>query len=342
MCYVELKKNKQNILTPLRLIRMNFKNTNIYMYNLSIIFKNCSFVETSVYGNGNSVSSVYFINIFCSGERNIELIVQKYAKLFIQNCVFENIVTEYKLSLITATTILEIFIRKCSFRTIIGSVVEAKFSAHILFKQVLFTNINPFTEAEAESSPIQTSYASIVYFLNSKFIKSSGKNGGVISLLRIKSVAVSSSYFLFNKASGNGSSLFLENVSFLRILKTSFELNTAKICGGAVFSRAKMYDNQIVVSQCLFRKNSAEKGGGAVYSKMVDVVFVSNCKYIENFAVVGGALYITKADSYSQMKTLFISNKGIGNGGSIYTRRCSLLYVHGCVFFKKYCSWLDL
>ena len=73
------------------------------------------------------------------------------------------------------------------------------------------------------------------------------------------------------------------------------------------------------ITDCLFEKNSAPKGGAIYLNKSSENTLVSNCDFINNTADVGGAIYNNNSTDGIVSGCNFIENSALnGNGGAIY------------------------
>ena len=95
----------------------------------------------------------------------------------------------------------------------------------------------------------------------------------------------------------------------------NFTNNIADEAGGAVNWRRGAPN----ITDCLFEKNSAPKGGALYLNKSSEDSFISNCDFINNTADVGGAIYNNNSTDGIVSGCNFIENSALnGDGGAIY------------------------
>ena len=150
-----------------------------------------------------------------------------------------------------------------------------------------------------------------LYIQNCEFINTqSFKNAGaVIADYRVDNCAVTILDTLFCNSSSLIGGAYVQLGSSLVMNNTRFINNNATHCGGALY--LSLTNSEI--NNCTFDSNSAEDLedypglGGAIYSDY-DGVTIDCCKFINNSASMGNAIYFCDSD-YEVFNTTFINNK---------------------------------
>lgn len=110
--------------------------------------------------------------------------------------------------------------------------------------------------------------------------------------------------------------------------------------GGAVY----LNEGSLSMTDCEIDRNKITQDdfftnqGGAIYlvsttgdGNLLDAVF-TRCKFSENLATYGGAIYADGVDSLAADSCLFKDNEGSNSGGAIYPRLVGQLTVNSCLF----------
>lgn len=127
---------------------------------------------------------------------------------------------------------------------------------------------------------------------------------------------------------------------------TEFVNNSTESSGGAIYT-----GGSLTVRGASFIGNSCVYSGGAIYHHYANAererrdLELTDCIFEDNSASLGGAVMLSAADANVKEGTYakitgcsFTGNKaveseyGAGNGGAIYTTRCSDAIVTGCIF----------
>lgn len=177
-------------------------------------------------------------------------------------------------------------------------------------------------EAKIKGGGIDIDLFSIVtlsgknYFINNS-IELAG--GGALSISRSQVHLKGSTNFIDNSADlGGAISIFhfsLANISG----GVSFLSNNARL-GGAVCIWAMSSVEYQQRSKCIFRNNSAERGG-AMFALDSSILMAGKHRYIHNFANLGGAMTLMGKSKFRLMnplEALFESNRAEHVGGAIY------------------------
>jgi predicted outer membrane repeat protein len=157
----------------------------------------------------------------------------------------------------------------------------------------------------------------------STFTDNSASDGGAI--LNDGTATITGSNFNSNTADNNGGAI--QNVGKLVITSSNFTGNYATNAGGAIENHLK--GNSLTVSNSNFNDNiagnSADYGGGAIYTDDAGNLSVTNSTFIENSANFGGAIYNT-GKTLDLTGCTFTGNYATFNdGGAIYASSTSLI-----------------
>ena len=150
---------------------------------------------------------------------------------------------------------------------------------------------------------------------NSSFINNNrGQNNG--GIINGKTVYAINSTFINNTAQNDGGAIYTD---IGIILSSTFINNTAQNDGGAVyiseFTPIPWFENQgfKLLDDSIFENNVAFNKGGAMYiNRAYNPNFtysVNNCKFINNKAQTGGALYFTNITTGNIFNSIFENNK---------------------------------
>ena len=132
----------------------------------------------------------------------------------------------------------------------------------------------------------------------------------------------------------------------LIIINSTFEGNTARQYGGAVFA----FNANVTVIGSRFVNNTAQKQGGAMFTHSnrdtnQAKITIDSSKFIGNKARYdGGAIYTYATGSVQASHSSFVGNTAsLGGGGAIFTDRC--ITVANSIFMSNsaaYCGVLDI
>ena len=139
--------------------------------------------------------------------------------------------------------------------------------------------------------------------------------------------------FLFNFAT-NGAAIYGSN-SNVTVANSLFVSNRA-VNGGAIYGEqfASGSSRQVVVTNCVFRQNSATSKGGAMNCNTFQHLWVDACRFIGNSASSDGGAVFTQSSWQADpgvTDCLFIGNSSGGNGGAM-ANEDSGANVCGCTF----------
>ena len=191
------------------------------------------------------------------------------------------------------------------------------------------------TATESEGGAIR--YSGTVTVNNSEFYSNEAMFGGALCYGQIYALNVYNSKFIDNYAKVQGGAIKsrdfdMKNVTFIN--------NTADESGGALFSRsgvAVISDSQLInstapngaglyvhadvtsisVVDTNFTHNIASANGGGFYSNTANMIAIAGGNFINNSAVDGGGLYISKGRT-SVTVSKFKDNYADHEGGAIY------------------------
>lgn len=159
------------------------------------------------------------------------------------------------------------------------------------------------------------------------FKYNTAEDGGAIYADKIHD-EIYNTVFIGNKATdGDGGAIYINSQSWPKIVKCTFEDNTATDEGGAIYVWS---DSEVKIVDSKFYRNSAEIGGATYVYKIVEF---SNNIFDGNKAKKGdgGAIYadIINCDIYHSM---FRHNQATEDGGAIYTDSESWPKIIGSTF----------
>jgi len=156
-----------------------------------------------------------------------------------------------------------------------------------------------------------------INIINSRFESNkSSRNGGAINSQK-GIVTIQNSYFIKNKSEiGAG----IVNFDVLNILDSEFKQNKAKINGGALFNQlntnvyientvffknftkdfggAILNGGNIEILESNFDSNHARREGGAIHNQESGLIKLTSTTFVNNRAVVFGAIYSANSDAY--------------------------------------------
>jgi hypothetical protein len=114
-----------------------------------------------------------------------------------------------------------------------------------------------------------------------------------------------------------GGGWFSENNTSLEISNCTFELNTALLDGGGLWS----YNDSISITNCQFRMNKAQSYGGGI-ATYYSTLLAEDIAFTNNTAKYGGGLSVSQ-DSVSITNCQFTSNSAVIHGGGAMGSFCS-------------------
>ena len=113
----------------------------------------------------------------------------------------------------------------------------------------------------------------------------------------------------YNKQGSYGGKLEAVNVTFEN--SKSIASNGEYYIGGAISC-----SGQLELTNCIFKNNSAERGG-AVFALIGGEI--NNCTFIDNIASEEGGAIFASSQEMNIFDSLFINNTALDGGGAIYT-----------------------
>ena len=119
-----------------------------------------------------------------------------------------------------------------------------------------------------------------------------------------------------NNGASFGGALKKEGYSrFPLTITNSYFYNNAAFCGGGI---DKWNQIDVLINNCLFQANTATKRGGAIHHNLAtfsnhDMSYVTNCRFIQNKANEGGAIFI-----YPDTGKIHIKESEFIDNGSIF------------------------
>ena len=130
------------------------------------------------------------------------------------------------------------------------------------------------------------------------------------------SVLIQNSVFNNNSAGTSGAVVLGENLLNANIINCSFFGNSAPTEDGGAIT-AEGGSSNVVISDCLFDRNTAKNKAGAIWMGSVDSI-IKNCTFTDNAASDGGAIYWEYSASGFVENCSFENNSAEGNGGAVY------------------------
>lgn len=180
-----------------------------------------------------------------------------------------------------------------------------------------------------------------------KFEENSALDGGGI----YSTVSELVSTIVGNVAERRGGGLVVTGTSSLVEISANFSNNTAKVCGGAVYTgpRINMNFNNFTAIRnsgsalCTFdnnilhfhgnidiSENSGKLGGGITVISNSIVSFVGNTLFEGNRALVGGAIYsLYETEVFFSGVTVFTHNTADTDGGALYALSAGIIIKDG-------------
>lgn len=167
-------------------------------------------------------------------------------------------------------------------------------------------------------------------FANNIFRNNMARNGGAIYIYTIfnselgDGMQLINTTFENNVASSNGGAIAAINNYYLLMMDCNFYNNRASIGGGIHFSGTSFlldeqgnYYSGISLSNIMFTKNVAKRGGGGIYIGGNIIFQADNITLIDNKAVIGGALHSITTTEMKIRDSIFTSSYAEEDGGCI-------------------------
>ena len=210
----------------------------------------------------------------------------------------------------------------------------------ILINKSLTIDGNGFTIDANNSARIFNIAGATVTLQNIKFINGQINGFGAAIYCKDSNLTIINCTFLDNSAYGpnsTGGAVYF-NGGKLTVDNSKFDKNTAGIDGGALYFKGEdgvisrsnftsnnasyngaVYMNCIggTVDNCLFADNMATDSAGAIGWVKKEKGTISNSKFINNNAPLGGAIYVNEGNNFTIMNSKFIKNSAI-TGGAVY------------------------
>jgi hypothetical protein len=192
--------------------------------------------------------------------------------------------------------------------------------------------------------------------------------GGGIHIAAESSPEISDCQINSNQASSAGGGMSITHGSNPRLTATTFSLNTASVRGGAIFlnlgssppvSRCSFIGNTTTTGAavyirdegssplfdwCYFYANATTEGdtinrvGGAIYIRAQAAPEIRFCRFVENDAHFGGAIYVKEPPHCNIHHNLFLRNGALRAGGGVATANDLgqiPLQLTSCTFFNN-------
>lgn len=150
-----------------------------------------------------------------------------------------------------------------------------------------------FEKNTAESGGAFHAQNSQVVMTNCTFYSNSAAEGGAITLSGSTRLLVQHSSFSSNFAPNTGGAVSLTNGASARFEQTSFLYNSTDGQGGALVAQSLEKANvEVELFECIFKKNSARSGGGALSFSGAFSPQISNCTFDGNFSTTGAKVLL--------------------------------------------------
>lgn len=208
-------------------------------------------------------------SVFSNSKTKMGFINARTETVRLDNCVFENIESEYGAALYYNG--IELFVENCRFNNLHSSLTGGA----IAVKGIPLNNMTKNYPHETRIVIEKSIFSNV----------SSEKNGGAIftdmggMYFENNSTAgdmlISDSNFINCKSEFGGAILHLNGA--LYILNSSFTNNEASVSGGALYTSY----SDLIIEDSVFKDNNALKYGGAIYSEL-NATIIDNCSFISN------------------------------------------------------------
>lgn len=292
--------------------------------SVSLILKNIKFINANTpRGDGGairmsnwhnaSITNCSFINNTC-GDNGGAIYGANCGGSTITNCLFENNTSNRSSGGGGAICFYQCYcpIIDCNFTNnqanASGGAIDWSYSKNSTIINCKFTD----NVANASGGAIGWWQSSDFYISNCDFINNMANYAGAV--YGSYGGELTACNFEGNKAM-NGGAVVGEGSGVVN--NCNFTNNVADEAGGAVNWRWWGAPN---ITDCLFEKNSAPKGGAIYLNKSSENTLVSNCDFINNTADVGGAIYNNNSTDGIVSGCNFIENSALnGDGGAIYS-----------------------
>ena len=115
-----------------------------------------------------------------------------------------------------------------------------------------------------------------------------------------------------------------------------FRWNTANLFGGAIYNEKR---SSPMLTNCTFTKNSADDNGGGIFNWNLSSPNMINCTFVGNMSnTEGGAMYIYNSVDQKIINCVFKDNSARYFGGGILVGHCSPLLI-SCIFSSNKTEW---
>ena len=209
-----------------------------------------------------------------------------------------------------------------------GGVVYAYYYSSVTIDNSQFSD----SEAGNAGGVFHVFYSSTLSVENSMFdINRAGYIGGVLHAFYLSSVTIDGSLFGNNAAGYFGGVVYANYICSIIVHNSSFSNNNVNADGGVMFA----YDNNtITVHGSYFNNNTAEGNGGAVYASHLSHITLRNeCMLVHNSAQrSGGAVFTRDHASFTDLGSNYMKNTAEINGGSICIFSESDIKLRGSTF----------
>ncbi len=162
--------------------------------------------------------------------------------------------------------------------------------------------------------------------------------GGVADITDGGGILVNDSIFHNNTAGDDGSGGVFNGYSMsnIKIYRSIFTHNRAKIAGGAVSIRQ---GGKLFAMNCMFHNHSGVDLGAVIHAFQGTDTIIRDCYFSQNSALFGGVLTMVSYNNMTIDNSVFYSNAAKIDGGVFYLRTwCRVVIKNNCLFNNNIAS----
>ena len=364
---ISIERGKTMVMSFVEIETKQFINCTIKVYNISIMFKNCTFQSTSLYAVGleDKTKSIYFIDLTFfnefSQDRKVLTIINYNHTLFHRCSVsLPSFVFNHN-SVISLQNISIVSITNFVAENMPGNMIFIKCALILQIRSMLVSTGRKTIENSVNSVVIEIQHVYCISIRHSSFKRlfSQVLKMKHFSEIRIDNVTfnniVSHRYgACLIRSSRNmikdGSKIFVQNCNFISCstIEGSAAINiisSADIVSDHIYTRGYNWESSInfVVSfrKTLFYNCSTQTSGAALYYKTASNLtpfktpqnlLFTDCIFTSNKAMSGGCIAINNAFNVSISTCIFRHNLAKINGGTLYIKHAHAIQVQGSDF----------
>ena len=203
-----------------------------------------------------------------------------------------------------------------------GAIINAEINSFLHVQNCTFHN----NSSPLNGGALYVQEHSTLNISNTNFIHNSAVSGGAVSVDSHSILEMSNCSFTRNSAINNGGGLFLKLNTTATIFNVTFTENEADD-GGAIYAQNRC---QIAMFRSLFAGNTESAVSLLNYNNL----YADGCHFYNNSRAIKGTLH----SQINVTDTEFIQNKAI-EGGSLHVSKATILYLHNCSFTDNFASW---